>query len=255
MLCSLVYFAICVSKLWWEEVALRRSHLWMMSLHLDLLIDTWRDLSRRRIVLSWGYCVVGGLLVDRASVMRSGCLREKVVLIRRSLKMLTVHVLLSPWNLDLDIWFSLSIPITHSWWLSVLFAGIKEVLLSSIELVYWRWITYEINLLSWRATSGSSPSVSCAMPVSFNTFNEFPCLRIDLSERIYCITLPSASSPHLSIILCHTSDKSMVILVFCRIWNIVLIIQVIHSPLSSKMILLETSIHRGIHLDILLMSH
>ena len=93
------------------------------------------------------------------------------------------------------------------------------------------------------------------MPVSFNTFNKFPCLRIDLSKRIYCITLSSASCSHLSIILCHTSDKSMVIFVLSRIWNIVLIVQVIHSPLSSKMILLETSIHSGIHLDILLVSH
>ena len=46
--------------------------------------------------------------------------------------MLTIHVLLGPWNLDLDIWFTLCIPITHSWWLSILFAGIEEVLLSSI---------------------------------------------------------------------------------------------------------------------------
>ena len=46
--------------------------------------------------------------------------------------MLTVHILLGPWNLDLDIWFTLCIPITHSWWLSILFARIEEVLLSSI---------------------------------------------------------------------------------------------------------------------------
>ena len=62
--------------------------------------------------------------------------------------MLTVYTLLGTWNLNLDIWFTRCVPITHSWRLSILLAWIEEILLSSTELVHRRRATNKINLLS-----------------------------------------------------------------------------------------------------------
>ena len=52
--------------------------------------------------------------------------------------MLTVYILLGTRDLNLDIWFTI---ITHSWRLSIVFAWIEEILLSSTKLVYRRRAT------------------------------------------------------------------------------------------------------------------
>ena len=174
-----------------------------MSLHLDLLVDSRWHLAWWWVVLSRGYCVIWGLLVNRASIVRGCSLWKEVVLIWRCLKMLTVYTLLGTRDLNLDIWFTI---ITHSWRLSIVLAWIEEILLSSTKLVHRRRATNKINLLSRSASCRSSPSIGCAVSVPFNTFDQFSRLRIHLGKWIDCVILSSSSRPtSLATVLRNTS--------------------------------------------------
>ena len=100
-----------------KKVALGWPDLWIFSLHLNLLLKLWRNLSRwciytccvailttRRAVPHtvdlWLLHIIGG------PVVRARRLREEVVLVGGRLQVLvsrSLHVL-CPWNLYLDIW-------------------------------------------------------------------------------------------------------------------------------------------------------
>ena len=47
-----IHFPIGGAQFRGEKITLCRSDLWMVSLHLDLVVNTWGDISSRRIRLS-----------------------------------------------------------------------------------------------------------------------------------------------------------------------------------------------------------
>ena len=77
-----------------------RTHLRILPLHLNLLLDLWRDLTRgsvdcartrSTITYTVGLCRL--LKVHRGTVMLSSCLAEKVVLVGGCLKVLVARAL------------------------------------------------------------------------------------------------------------------------------------------------------------------
>ena len=143
--CGGIYLSISSTQFWCEKIALCWPNLWMMPLHLDLVVNTWRDGTSRWISLGRINCMVWWLLVIyRASIVWSCCFWEQVVLIGWSLQVLSVNILLGSWNLNLYIRLSLPIPISNCLCLSttiysLLFIWTIEVLLGWIHNLISRW--------------------------------------------------------------------------------------------------------------------
>ena len=136
MLGRLVYFAIGITKFGGKQITLSWTHLRVMTLHLDLLVNARWNLTRWGITLDLIDSMVWRLLiVDWTAIVRSGCLWEQVVLVAWSLEVLSVDALLCSWDLYLDVGLALGTPISNSGWFAVLLARIEKVLLRSIELV------------------------------------------------------------------------------------------------------------------------
>ena len=66
--------------------------------------------------------------------------------------MLSVNILLSSWNLNLDIWFSLAIPVAKVRSFTITILGLLlvwtiEVLLSLIHRMVWGSVADQVNVL------------------------------------------------------------------------------------------------------------
>ena len=143
-----VHFPVSSAQFWWEEITLGWPDLWVMSLHLDLMVNTWGDIARRWIRLRWSDCVVWWLLiVYRTSIVGCCRFREQVVLVRWSLQMLSVNILLGSRDLNLYIRLALPVPTSNclcftSTFNSLLLVRTIELLLSIVhDLIRWWGIT------------------------------------------------------------------------------------------------------------------
>ena len=185
--------AVSSAKFWSEKVALRRSNLGMMSLHLYLVVNTRRDIAIGGwISLDRVDRVVRRLLVvDGTSIMWCRCFREQVVLVGWGLQVLSIYILLlCPRYLDLNIWLALTVPVSNllsSLLHCFLFFWAVEVLLGCVHTLYIGWggiCTDKIYVLCWRPTCRSCSPIRCAVSISFYTFYQFSCFWINFGEWI-----------------------------------------------------------------------
>lgn len=195
---------------WREEISLRRSNLRVVSLHLNLMVGicsgcvkTWGFVSTvaRGKGIYLRYVWLSIRTVDGASVMGSGCLGKQIVLVRRRLQMLSINndLLRSSRNLNLNIRMLLVLYVLITWYLTtpnsdLLQLNIKifdfvwtvEVLSRLIHVVA-LLMCDQVHVGVRTAPSRASSSLSSAVSVSFDTFNDVSSLWINFWKRIISI--------------------------------------------------------------------
>ena len=181
-----------------EKVTLGRPNLWIFSLHLNLLVELGRYLPGWSVNTGTGSigclttsCAVIAdtvrlrlLHVDGRSVVRTGCLREEIVLIAGCLQVLVpgrLHVR-SSWNLNLDI---RSVGCLFSNML--LLAGwTVEILGGLVHELVGRCATHgQVNVLGGAAPGRACPALGRIVPVSLHTLDKLSSLWIDFGKWIY----------------------------------------------------------------------
>ena len=196
-------FAICwhgatSSQFVIEKVALGWSDLWILSLHLNLLVELGRYLARWRV--NTRPCSVGSLAtscaiipdtvrlwllhVDRRPVVRTGCLREEIVLIAWCLQVLmpgSLHIL-SSWNLYLDI-RSVGGLLGN---MLLLACRTVEILGGLVHDLVGRCATHgQVDVLRGAAPSRARPPLGSIVPVSLHALNKLAGLGIDFGKWIH----------------------------------------------------------------------
>ena len=249
-----------VCQLWVEKIALCWSHLWILTLHLNLLLDLGRYLTGRRVNSTWTrpavtYAVRLSLLqIHWRAIMLRGSLTEEIILVGRRLKMLmssSLHILSSR-NLYLNIR-----PVSYLF-LNCLLLPCRaiKILCCLIHNLVRRGTSYcKINLLCWAAPCWPRATFRGIMSVALNTFNQLTCLRVNFGEWINSVVLVSGMVSKGSIIWNTALNESAVTSsTFCISRNIMQIDLATATVIlyASRIVehwlsLLEAAINRWVH--------
>lgn len=130
--------------------------------------------------------------IDWAAIVRWSRLAEEIVLVARSIELtivpryLYVHAISihsgsrTHYSIFSRQSISVLVILRVSWSVEILLHLIKVFLCCIIILL----LTSEFDILAWASSSWTSASLSWSLTLSFNTLNQFTCLRIDLTKGI-----------------------------------------------------------------------